>query len=288
MPDSRRIWPSEIARSEEAWPTNRTAREETMPKFHSIVFAAILSTFVTPTAWAQRCSDLTGKYDCPGCEARRVANNGYILSNGAGQTTAVPIQDNDSGWKVNPGPRWGAGTFDTKDNCQTLDFGRGGLWHKVDLPTKYIICYGDQQQQCNLNNQRWNKYVDAHHHYPADKAAICQSICGQKIGEGCAIDDALPGSMFFELRCYAGPPKKTRIICHGQTLSECQKHPYNFFEHCGDDNGVGAFDRNQSCKEQCGVEYANGCEVGPAPGGSANWGGFCGYTWATIECHHGP
>jgi hypothetical protein len=97
-----------------------------------IAAGALIILFGANDVWAtERCQDLTGKYDCPGCEARLLSNDIYKLSNGCGWTTAEPVQGNNRRWSVQPNSCWGSNApdFYTKGNCKTLDFGGGGLWH---------------------------------------------------------------------------------------------------------------------------------------------------------------
>lgn len=86
---------------------------------------------------------------------------------------------------------------------------------------------------------------------------------------------------------------RTLVICHGEfkTKAEvsgtdskfwCDQHPYTVFEHCGDDNGVGGANPQESVNNLCGGKGI----VNPAPaeGGSGHAGNHCGYSWFSITC----
>jgi hypothetical protein len=98
----------------------------------TIATAACLIFVGSESAQAQavRCPDLTGNYSCPGCDAISIAKNVYQISNGAGHTTMVPVEDNVHGWVVLPGAGWAGGPAVVSDDCKTIDFGGGpaGIW----------------------------------------------------------------------------------------------------------------------------------------------------------------
>jgi len=70
------------------------------------------------------------------------------------------------------------------------------------------------------------------------------------------------------------------IVCHGELESICKQHPYTVFEHCGNDNGVGGANPDQSGRNLCGH---NRFDKAPAEGGSIG-GNHCGYSWFRITC----
>ena len=48
--------------------------------------------------------------------------------------------------------------------------------------------------------------------------------------------------------------RRVFVVCHGEHEETCRTHPYDVFEHCGDDNGVGGADPNVSGPKLCGNE----------------------------------
>ena len=74
--------------------------------------------------------------------------------------------------------------------------------------------------------------------------------------------------------------RKTVVVCHGEYKQECDAHPYDVFEHCGNDNGVGGADPRISGPRYCGNPNYT---VLPAAGGSIG-GNHCGYSWFKIVC----
>ncbi len=75
------------------------------------------------------------------------------------------------------------------------------------------------------------------------------------------------------------------IVCHGDHESTCKMHSYAYFEHCGDDNGVGGADPNAT------ISYLCGTKPGGAPNGAARAtqapiaGDHCGYSWFEVRCY---
>jgi hypothetical protein len=77
---------------------------------------------------------------------------------------------------------------------------------------------------------------------------------------------------------------QTLLVCHGEYYSRCQQHPFQIFEHCGDDNGVGGADpKNISGPNICGPGVP--FDIQPADGGSIG-GNHCGYSWYRVVCHN--
>ena len=75
------------------------------------------------------------------------------------------------------------------------------------------------------------------------------------------------------------------VVCHGENEGVCQQHGMTYFEHCGDDNGVGGADPVETTKYLCGTL------PGGAPRGShknidvGRGGGHCGYSWFEVRCY---
>jgi hypothetical protein len=157
----------------------------------------------------------------------------------------------------------------------------------------FEVCHGESSDGCNIQNTHWVTFEQCSRTNGvggADSAKSCMNLCGQKLGEGCEVSEnhfpmksGYCGYSWFEVRCYAGPPNKIVGVCHGQTLSDCRVHPFDQFEHCGNDNGVGGFNANVSCHQWCGQNYRQGCETAVAAPGK--YAGFCGYSWVTMKCH---
>jgi len=78
----------------------------------------------------------------------------------------------------------------------------------------------------------------------------------------------------------AASPRQVFVVCHGEHETKCKAHPYDKFEHCGDDNGVGGADGNVSGRNLCGNENF---DVLPAEGGSIG-GNHCGYSCFKMAC----
>ena len=69
-------------------------------------------------------------------------------------------------------------------------------------------------------------------------------------------------------------------VCHGEYYSRCLQHPFNEFEHCGDDNGVGGADPDHvSGPRLCGQRYIRAESAAPSTDGN-----HCGYAWYRIIC----
>jgi hypothetical protein len=71
------------------------------------------------------------------------------------------------------------------------------------------------------------------------------------------------------------------IICHGQTESVCKIHPYDRFEHCGNDNGVGGANPLISAQTFC-PGGNHGYLATPTAGTIKD--GYCGYSWFQLRC----
>jgi hypothetical protein len=74
--------------------------------------------------------------------------------------------------------------------------------------------------------------------------------------------------------------RKTVVVCHGEHEARCRTNPFDVFEHCGDDNGVGGADPKVTGLRVCGNDNF---DVLPAAGGSVG-GNHCGYSWFKIAC----
>jgi predicted acylesterase/phospholipase RssA len=74
--------------------------------------------------------------------------------------------------------------------------------------------------------------------------------------------------------------RRVFVVCHGEHEAKCGTHPYEVFEHCGDDNGVGGADPKVRGLKLCGNENF---EAHPAEGESIG-GNHCGYSWFKIAC----
>lgn len=82
-----------------------------------------------------RCPDLTGDYDCGGCNALGIGNDQYIVSHAGdpgGHTTIRPDGSDPHLWIVVPGPGWEDGGFGrTSNDCKSINFGRS-TWHRKE------------------------------------------------------------------------------------------------------------------------------------------------------------
>jgi len=85
-----------------------------------------LSIFLSvPAAYAESHCDPQGKYDCPKCSIVPSGTDSYIIDNGCGHTTMIPLQAKNQ-WAINPAHCWAYGVLSTND-CRTLNI-NGVIW----------------------------------------------------------------------------------------------------------------------------------------------------------------
>jgi hypothetical protein len=87
--------------------------------------------------------------------------------------------------------------------------------------------------------------------------------------------------VFYELTSTTALGQRAIVVCHGEYEFKCRAHPYQIFEHCGDDNGVGGANPSAVGAKLCGANNYERAEL--SEGGSIE-GNHCGYSWFTIRC----
>jgi hypothetical protein len=91
-------------------------------------FVMLCSQSVSAIA-AERCDNLSGSYNCPGCFIAGLGgNNNYQISKGAGTTTMAPINTDTSTWDVFAGPGWSQLRVTASRDCRVLQFTNGSIW----------------------------------------------------------------------------------------------------------------------------------------------------------------
>jgi hypothetical protein len=108
------------------------------------------------------------------------------------------------------------------------------------------------------------------------------SPCADSAGSnfGIAVRDAAQAINPQPIEAKTAAARKTIVVCHGEYKEKCDAHPYDVFEHCSSDNGVGGADDRISGPKYCGNQNYT---VLPAEGGSIG-GNHCGYSWFKIVC----
>jgi hypothetical protein len=87
--------------------------------------------------------------------------------------------------------------------------------------------------------------------------------------------------VFNELLLTNALGQRSIVVCHGEYEFKCKAHPYEMFEHCGDDNGVGGANPSTIGPKLCGANNYIGADR--SEGGSIG-GNHCGYSWFIIRC----
>jgi hypothetical protein len=69
--------------------------------------------------------------------------------------------------------------------------------------------------------------------------------------------------------------QRSIVICHGEFEFKCKAHPYDIFEHCGDDNGIGGANPSATGQKLCGTSNYLGADRSEGGGIGGN---HCGYS----------